>query len=119
MAGLSAKYQLDSSRGYVEYFVDQLRPHLPTIAQRGIKIVTNAGGFHPAGLAAVLRDEIATCGLDLRVAHVEGDNILAQLPQLQRDGYPFINLDSGAPLRSWRTTPFAASSPSITTTAAR
>jgi Acyclic terpene utilisation family protein AtuA len=107
MAGLSAKHQLDSSRGYVEYFVDQLRPHLPTIAQRGIKIVTNAGGFHPAGLAAVLRDEIATSGLNLRVAHVEGDNILSQLPELERNGYQLDNLDSGAPLCSWRTTPFA------------
>ncbi|MDY6808380.1 MAG: acyclic terpene utilization AtuA family protein [Actinomycetota bacterium] len=108
LASLSAAYQRDPRRGYVDYFVDQVRPHLAAIADRGIKIVTNAGGFHPAGLATALRDEISAAGVELRVAHVEGDNILADLPRLQQDGHRFDNLDGGAPLREWVATPFAA-----------
>lgn len=108
LASLSAAYQRDPSKGYVEYFVEQIRPHLPAIADRGIKVVTNAGGFHPARLAQVLRDEIAAVGADLRVAHVEGDNILSELPRLADAGYDFANLDGGAPLSEWVAKPFAA-----------
>lgn len=108
LAALSAAYQRDPRRGYVGYFVDQVRPHLAAIADRGIKVVTNAGGFHPAGLAAALRDEIAAAGVELRVAHVDGDNILDELPRLRRDGHRFDNLDGGAPLADWIATPFAA-----------
>ncbi|MFW0785862.1 acyclic terpene utilization AtuA family protein [Gordonia sp. CPCC 206044] len=108
LASLSAAHQRDPSRGYVEYFVDQLRPHLADIADRGIKVVTNAGGFHPARLADVLRAEIAAAGADLRVAHVEGDNILADLPRLRAAGHRLDNLDGGAPLTDWSATPIAA-----------
>ncbi|MGV9713921.1 acyclic terpene utilization AtuA family protein [Gordonia sp. NPDC003424] len=108
LASLSAAYQRDPGKGYVEYFVEQIRPHLTTIAERGIKVVTNAGGFHPARLAQVLRDEIASAGADLRVAHIEGDNILSDLPRLADDGYAFENLDGGAPMSDWVAKPFAA-----------
>ncbi|AZG44471.1 acyclic terpene utilization AtuA family protein [Gordonia insulae] len=108
LAALSAAYQRNPDRGFVDYFVDQLRPHLATVADRGIKVVTNAGGFHPAGLAAALRAEIAAAGVELRVAHVEGDNILGELPRLQDLGHRFDNLDGGAPLTDWVATPFAA-----------
>jgi hypothetical protein len=93
-------------RGYVAYFRKQLRPHLATIAERGIKIVTNAGGFDPAGLAAALREDIGD--LPLTVAHVEGDNVLDRLPDFHRDGHALENLDSGAPLKDWGVDPIAA-----------
>ncbi|MEE3850257.1 acyclic terpene utilization AtuA family protein [Gordonia sp. LSe1-13] len=108
LAALSAAHQRNADRGYVDYFVDQVRPHLAAISERGIKVVTNAGGFHPAGLAAVLRDEIHSAGVDLRVAHVEGDNILTALPQLREQGHSLANLDTGEPLADWVATPFAA-----------
>jgi len=49
LAALSARHRQDASKGYVDYFLDQLRPHLAALKQRGIKVVANAGGFHPAG----------------------------------------------------------------------
>ncbi|GAA3366614.1 acyclic terpene utilization AtuA family protein [Saccharopolyspora gregorii] len=55
LAALSVRYRRDPAHGYVEHFLDQLRPHLGVLAERGAKVVTNAGGFHPAGLAAALR----------------------------------------------------------------
>ncbi len=108
LAALSARYQQDPARGYVEYFVDQIRPHLGTIAQRGTKVVTNAGGFHPAALAEVIRRQIVDAGLELTVAHVEGDNVVSRLAELQDAGYSLTNLDTGEPLSSWGVRPIAA-----------
>jgi hypothetical protein len=56
-------------------FLRQLGPQLATIAARGIKVVTNAGIYNPAGLAEAVRREIAEQGLDLTVAYVTGDDL--------------------------------------------
>lgn len=108
LAALAAAHHADPSRGYVEYFVEQLRPHLTTLAERGLKVVTNAGGFNPEGLANALRAEIAAAGADLRVAHVDGDNIVSRLGDLDRQGHLFPNLDTGRPISEWSATPIAA-----------
>lgn len=108
LATLSARYRDDPSQGYVAYFLDQLRPHLPAIAERGLKVVTNAGGFHPAALAGAVRTLAAETGVALRVAHVEGDNVLADLPRLRAAGHALENLDTGEPLDSWGYEPIAA-----------
>lgn len=108
LAALSLRYQRDPSRGYVEYFVDQIRPHLAALAERGVKVVTNAGGFHPAALASKLRELAASDGVSLRVAHIDGDNVLDQLPEYQRNGHRLENLDSGAALAEWDAAPLAA-----------
>src|SRR5581483_9596084 len=67
LAALSASHRRGGP-GYVGYFLDQIRPHLATLAERRIKVVTNAGGFDPAGLAAALREMVAEAGVSLRVA---------------------------------------------------
>ena len=108
LASLSTRYKEDTTRGYVEYFLDQIKPHLPAIAERGIKVVTNAGGFNPAAMAVVLRELVAESGADLKVAHVEGDNVFEQLGDLQKEGNLLQNLDTGEPLSSWGFEPIAA-----------
>src|SRR5262249_16200805 len=65
---------------------------------RGIKIVSNAGGLDPRGLAAKLAGIAAGLGLELRIAVVEGDNLLPQLGALQAAGERFLPLDRGTPL---------------------
>ena len=108
LAGLSARYRQDRDSGYVEYFLEQLRPHLATLVERGIKVVANAGGFNPAGLAAALRELAAQDGVELSVAHVEGDNLLPALPELRAAGELLPNMDTGAPLSAWGCEPIAA-----------
>lgn len=108
LAGISARFRKDPTQGYAEYFVRQLEPHLPAIAQRGIKVVTNAGGLNPGGLAQVLRGLIAQAGLSLKVACIEGDNVLERLELLQAAGHPLTHLDTGQPLASWGRAPIAA-----------
>ncbi|MCI2417632.1 DUF1446 domain-containing protein [Saccharopolyspora sp. K220] len=108
LAMLAARHRSDSSKGYVEYFLDQLRPHLAALAERGTRVVVNAGGFNPAGLAAAVRAAATEAGVRLRVAHVEGDNVLSALDDLRSTGHDMRNLDSGAPLADWGVRPIAA-----------
>jgi hypothetical protein len=82
---------------YSEYFLRQLRPQLGVLAERRIKVVTNAGIYHPAGLADAIRTDIAERGLDLTVAFVTGDDLLARTPDLVAAGQ-LSHVDTGAPL---------------------
>ncbi|HKN99822.1 MAG TPA: acyclic terpene utilization AtuA family protein, partial [Pseudonocardiaceae bacterium] len=84
-------------RFYSEYFLRQLRPQLAVLAERGIKVVTNAGIYHPAGLAEAIRAEIAERGLDLTVAHVAGDDLRAHAAELIATGQ-LSHVDTGEPL---------------------
>ncbi len=105
LAGLAAVHARDGRKGYVDSFIAQIRPRLAQIAERGVKVVTNAGGFHPEALAAHLRGLIAEAGLDLTVAHVEGDNLLARLPEIRAAGHALAHMDTGEPLAAWSVTP--------------
>jgi catechol 2,3-dioxygenase-like lactoylglutathione lyase family enzyme len=64
----------DASRGYARTFLRQLEDTLDIALEQGVKIVTNAGGLNPAGLAAAIRE----LNPNVKVAHVEGDDLLQQ-----------------------------------------
>ncbi|MEV6350935.1 acyclic terpene utilization AtuA family protein, partial [Actinoplanes sp. NPDC051851] len=66
----------DPALGYARTFLRQLRDCLTIIRDRNVRIVTNAGGLNPAGLAAAIRELAAEQGVDIPVAHVEGDELL-------------------------------------------
>ncbi|MFB8025766.1 MULTISPECIES: acyclic terpene utilization AtuA family protein [unclassified Streptomyces] len=63
----------DPKRGYATTFLRQLEESLGLAHERGVKIVTNAGGLNPAGLADAVRELAERTGVPVRVAHVEGD----------------------------------------------
>jgi hypothetical protein len=65
----------DPGLGYARTFVRQLEECLGTALERGIRIVSNAGGLNPAGLADQVREVARGLGLDPAVAHVEGDDV--------------------------------------------
>ncbi len=65
----------DSTLGYARSFVRQLEECLGTALERGVRIVSNAGGLNPAGLAERVREVARGLGLDPAVAHVEGDDL--------------------------------------------
>jgi hypothetical protein len=90
--------QRDPDGGYAASFLLQLRDVLATCLERGIKIVVNAGGLNPAGLAAKVRELAAEAGLRPRVAHIEGDDLLDRLPELRSRGHELAHLDTGSPL---------------------
>jgi hypothetical protein len=65
----------DPTKGYAKTFPRQMRQCLALARDRGVRIVANAGGLNPAGLAEELRGLAAELGVDVRVAHVEGDAV--------------------------------------------
>ncbi|HXV92368.1 MAG TPA: acyclic terpene utilization AtuA family protein [Pseudonocardia sp.] len=69
----------DPAGGYARTFLTQLEQVLGTCLDHGIRVVANAGGLNPAGLAAAVRALAARLGLPARVAHVEGDDLRADL----------------------------------------
>ncbi|MBM7436907.1 acyclic terpene utilization AtuA family protein [Streptomyces sp. HB132] len=64
----------DPKRGYASTFLRQLEESLGLAHERGVKIVANAGGLNPAGLADAVRELADRAGVPVRVAHVEGDS---------------------------------------------
>ncbi|WP_344665100.1 acyclic terpene utilization AtuA family protein [Catenulispora yoronensis] len=83
--------------GYARTFLAQMNQVLGACQERGIRVVTNAGGLEPARLAEDLRALIAHLGLRLTVAHIEGDDLLPYLGELAANGVPFPNTDTGEP----------------------
>jgi hypothetical protein len=88
----------DPSLGYARTFLRQLEEIARTCLERGIKIVVNAGGLNPAGCAAAARALYARLGLRAVVAHIEGDDLLPKLAELQARGEKLIHMDKGIPL---------------------
>lgn len=98
----------DPGAGYALSFLAQMRDVLGSCLERGIKVVVNAGGLNPAGLAAKLRELAAAAGLHPAVAHVEGDDLLARLPGLQAAGHDLAHLATGVPLAGSGVQPLTA-----------
>jgi hypothetical protein len=98
----------DSTKGYAVTFLQHLDAALEHLVANGIRLVVNAGGLNPAGLAVATRELIARRGYDLRVSHIEGDDVFGRLDELQRAGYSLPHLTSGEPLSSWPHQPLTA-----------
>jgi len=83
--GLLGRLQaLDPKAGYGSDFLTvHVGPHLAEIARQGIKVVANAGGVNPAGLAAAVQKMVAQARLPLKVAYLDGDDLRADLPGLR------------------------------------
>ncbi|TWS19507.1 DUF1446 domain-containing protein [Tsukamurella asaccharolytica] len=72
----------DADLGYAKTFLRHLTPHLDVLAERGTKVVVNAGGLNPGGLAAAVEKAVAESGTDLKVGWVDGDDLLARSAEL-------------------------------------
>lgn len=86
----------DASRGYARTFLRQLEECLGLAVEKRVRIVTNAGGLNPAGLAGALRELADRLGIGVRIAHVEGDDLLPRAAELGFDGALTANAYLGA-----------------------
>jgi hypothetical protein len=98
----------DDTAGYARTFLTQLEEVLGTCLDRGIKIVTNAGGLNPLGLADEVGKLAATLGLTPKVAAITGDDLLDRLPELQAAGIDLAHLDTGQRLADAGVRPISA-----------
>jgi hypothetical protein len=89
----------DPTKGYATDFVGFVRRVLPELVDRGVRVITNAGGLNPAACrAAILRVAVELGVRGLRVGVVEGDDVLARLPELVAGGHALEHMDTGEPL---------------------
>ncbi|MER6529165.1 acyclic terpene utilization AtuA family protein [Streptomyces sp. NPDC001508] len=77
----------DPGAGYARTFLRQLEDCLGLAHERSVRIVTNAGGLDPAGLADAVRALADRLGVPVRVAHVAGDDLTAAHPGLAAHAY--------------------------------
>jgi hypothetical protein len=98
----------DPTQGYAATFLRQMEDVLGECLDRGIRVVTNAGGLNPRALAADLGALGARLGVSPRVAVVEGDDLRDRLGELTRAGVELTNLDTGVPLAASGLVPVTA-----------
>ncbi|MET0278980.1 MAG: acyclic terpene utilization AtuA family protein [Pseudorhodoplanes sp.] len=73
----------DANAGFPPDFVAYLKRSLPEIARRGIKVVSNGGGVNPQAAKRALEAVCAEQGLSLKIAVVEGDDVLPRIDALR------------------------------------
>jgi hypothetical protein len=90
--------------GFARTFLTQMEQVLGTCLDRGIRVVSNAGGLDPHGCADALRDVAAGLGLSPRIAVVTGDDLTSR-PDLITDA---VNLSTGEKLSDLGLAPVTA-----------
>ncbi|MFI5103358.1 MAG: acyclic terpene utilization AtuA family protein, partial [Terriglobales bacterium] len=92
----------DPRAGYAHDFVGVIKRGARDIVERGVKVVTNAGGINPQAcrdaVSAVLQG--AGYGGRIKIGVVTGDDILPRLGEFLDRGIDLANLDTGEPLTS-------------------
>jgi len=84
--------------GYVTTFLRQMKSVMGLCLEKKIRVVSNAGGLNPRGMAAALAELAKELGLSPKIAWIEGDDLMPRLKELQAAGEPFTHLDKGIAL---------------------
>ncbi|MEC7873259.1 MAG: acyclic terpene utilization AtuA family protein [Actinomycetota bacterium] len=85
-------------RGYARTFVTQMEDVMGECLDKGIKVVSNAGGLNPEGCADAVQEVADRFGLQPSIAYVAGDDLSDRLQDLINAGNDFTHLDTGQPL---------------------
>lgn len=84
--------------GYARTFVSQMEQVLGTCLDRGIKVVSNAGGLDPKGCAAAVAEVAEKLGLHPKIAFVRGDDLLPRMGELIASDQ-LTHFESGEPIK--------------------
>ncbi len=104
MSILQKQKERDPRMGYARDFIGAMESIFPAVAERGVRVVANAGGVNPTACAAALRETARRTGVDdgLRIGVVTGDDLLPRIDELMQSGHPLANMDTGEPLSTVR-----------------
>ena len=103
MSILSKQMDRDPEYGYTRDILDLLRGALATCVEKGVKVITNAGGANPRACADKIAELARELGLPgVRIAVVTGDDLRPQIDDLMARGVTFANMDTGAELATVR-----------------
>ncbi len=80
--------------GYVTDFVDQIVEVADLLVEKKVRMISNAGGINPVGCAKAIYERL---GKDhpLKIAVVEGDNIIDKIDELLAGGETLNNMETG------------------------
>ena len=95
------KMKRGENLGYVGTFIKQFREVAKLCDDKKIKIVTNAGGLNPASMATEVENIIKELELDLKVAYIDGDDLMPRLDELSSSGEKLKNIDKNNDLFSY------------------
>ena len=84
--------------GYARSFLTQMEQVMGTCLDKGIKVVSNAGGLDPDHCAEAVEEIAHKLGLSPRIAYVSGDNLMSRLDELQNAGVDLAHLETGEPV---------------------
>ena len=104
MSILQKQKERDPRMGYARDFIGAMESVFPAVAERGVKVIANAGGVNPVACAEALLEAASKHGVrgKIRIGVVTGDDILARLDELMSAGHELKNMDTGAPLSTIR-----------------
>jgi hypothetical protein len=108
MAILFGQKMRKPEMGYVPTFLKQMEQVMGECLDRDIRVVSNAGGLNPQGMAKELKRIAETLGLHPKIACIEGDDLMGRLADLQEKGEAFIHLDKGISLKDAAAMPISA-----------
>lgn len=87
--------------GYATDFIPLMKNILPTIVDKNIKVIANAGGVNPLACVEAIKDVADKLGFKgLKIAAVYGDDISSELDQIISKGFPLKNMETGDDLKT-------------------
>ena len=87
------KIQRGEDKGYVGTFLKQIKDVAASCKEKNIKIVSNAGGLNPRSMAHEIEQILNDLSIDLKVAYIDGDDLMPRMNELQENGESFINIE--------------------------
>jgi hypothetical protein len=87
------KLQRGEDKGYVGTFLKQIKEIAASCKEKNIKIVTNAGGLNPKSMAMEIEKILKEQSVDMKVAYIDGDDLMPRISDLIKSGENFKNID--------------------------
>ena len=89
------KMQRGEDKGYVGTFLKQINQIAKSCKEKNIKIVSNAGGLNPKSMAIEIEKILKEQSIDMKVAYIDGDDLMPTISKLKKSGEEFKNIDKG------------------------
>ncbi len=104
MSILQKQKERDPSLGYARDILGAMESVYPAVAERGVRVIANAGGVNPVACADALTALARRLGLAGRISLgvITGDDLLSRLDELLVEGHPLVNMETGQPLETVR-----------------
>lgn len=97
MSILQKQRMRDPSLGYPQDFAMLMKQVLPLLCQHGVRLVTDAGGLNPLGLADTMVSLAREAGFpEFKVGVVHGDDLMPHLSTMAASGIDFRHFETGA-----------------------